>query len=286
MVQQRTCELHQELTRRIQAEKKARELNETLEVRVIRRTEQLREINRELETLVHAVCHDVAAPLRAVAGFSDALLEDCDELGETARDYARRIQQASHRTQEFIEDLREIFRVSRMDLDFSAVNLSNVAKSVADDLRAREPDRCLDIEIEPDMVVWANGNLSRIVVQHLLTNAWKFTRDLPQARIHFGSAPDNHKTTGPRVLCLRDNGPGFPEEAQHDIFAPFTRLHPTIEGTGMGLTIAQRCVLLQGGRIWAESRPDEGACFYLSLDVPPEHAGAFSSQPDRTSRNT
>jgi len=237
---------------------------EALERRVRERTAELERTNHELESFVSAVSHDLRAPLRAVQGFAEALLEDHgDRLPPEARGYLDRMHGAATRMTELIEDLLLLSRVSRSRLERVRVDFSRLAGEVVQELRAGEPDRAAAVEIEPGIEAHADPRLLRIALVNLIGNAWKFTRGRDPARIQV--ALDTHE--GEPCVCVRDNGAGFDPRYAHKLFQPFQRLHSTqqFEGSGVGLSTVQRIVHMHGGRIWAEGREGEGATFCFTL---------------------
>ncbi len=254
-----------DITAQRHAEAEVRQLNTELEGRVRQRTAELERANQNLESFTYSVSHDLRAPLRALNGFSDALVEDCgDRLGDTGRGYAGRIQAASERMAVLIDDLLHLSRVSRADLAVQPLDLSALVGAVAAELRSRDPDRRVRFTIQEDVRVAADRNLIRTVVQNLVENAWKFTAPRDTATIEFGASPAEDE----RVCCfVRDNGAGFDPAYGGKLFQPFQRLHAVSEfpGTGIGLASVRQIVERHGGRVWAEGRVGEGATFYFTL---------------------
>jgi signal transduction histidine kinase len=247
-------------------ESEVRALNEHLEDRVERRTADLVLANANLEAFTYSVAHDLRAPLRAMSGFSEALLEEyADRLDEGGREYATRIESASQRMAELIDDLLHLSRVSRGEIHLEPVDLSREVASVAQELQNREPDRQVNLVIEDGVWVTADRLLIHTVVENLIGNAWKFTSHRTKANIEFGTTPD-----GPPICCfVRDNGAGFDPTYADKLFQPFQRLHQASEfpGTGVGLASVLRIVERHGGRTWAEGAVDQGATFYFTLDA-------------------
>jgi signal transduction histidine kinase len=220
--------------------------------------------NRELEAFSYSVSHDLRAPLRSISGFSQALVEDeADRLDERGHDYLKRIQGATQRMSQLIDDLLSLARVSRGELLRSTARLGEIARSCADLLQQTEPARAVEWVIPQDLRGDADAHLIKIVFENLLANAWKFTRKQPQARIEVGQRSDD----GERIYFVRDNGAGFDMAQAGKLFAPFQRLHSTaeFEGTGVGLATVQRIVHRHGGRIWAEGAVGEGATVFFTL---------------------
>lgn len=222
---------------------------------------QLEDKNRELEAFSYSVSHDLRAPLRAIMGFSAALERDCSEtMGEKGHFYLTRVLKAGERMGLLIDDLLALASISTAHLDLRRCSLSDLARQVIDDLRAAHPERQVEVEIEPDLEVHADGRLLKILLENLLGNAWKYTSQREAAHIHLARP-------APGQFCIRDNGAGFDMASAEKLFAPFQRLHSAseFEGTGVGLATVQRVVSRHGGKIWAEATPGEGAAFYFQL---------------------
>jgi len=217
---------------------------------LLRRADDLERANRDLDSFSYSVAHDLRAPLRALGGYSVALLEEYwDALGEAGQDYAKRIQAASEQMATLIDDLLHLSRVSRADIHAEAVDLG------------------VRFVIEHPVWAMADRLLIRTVLQNLLGNAWKFTSGRDEASIEFGSAPVG---VGGAGICyyVRDNGAGFDSAYAEKLFKPFQRLHPKRDfpGTGVGLASVQHIVEKHGGRTWAEGAVDHGSTFYFTLN--------------------
>jgi signal transduction histidine kinase len=255
----------EELRARARAESELRELNTELEERVRQRTAQLESTNRELEAFSYSVSHDLRSPLRTIDGFSQALLEDYDgQLDEQGRDYLMRVRRGAQTMGHLIDDLLELARITRREMETGAVDLSALAEHVVAELRHNHPDRQVDVNIQPDLRVVGDDGLLRVALANLLGNAWKFTSRTPDARIEFGAQASDH---GERTYFVRDNGAGFDMAYASKLFGPFQRLHHAsdYEGTGIGLATVQRVISRHGGRAWAFGKVGEGATFYFTL---------------------
>jgi PAS domain S-box-containing protein len=256
-----------DLTAQRGAEAQVRALHAGLEARVQERTADLERSNKNLEAFTYSVSHDLRAPLRGLSGFSAALVEDySDRLDETGRGYAERIQAASERMATLIDDLLQLSRVSRTDMNLGPVDLSAEVAAIAGELQAGEPGRRVRFAIQDGVWVTADRGLIRTVLQNLVENAWKFTARRDAATIEFGTTPADDA----RICCyVRDNGAGFDPAYADKLFQPFERLHEAADfpGTGIGLASVQRIIERHGGRTWAEGAVDRGATFYFTLDA-------------------
>jgi PAS domain S-box-containing protein len=228
--------------------------------------EELEQACRNLESFAYSVAHDLRTPLRALAGFSAALMEDYgDALGEAGRGYAQRIEAASEQMAAVIDDLSHLSRVSRVAMDPQPADVGAEAASIAAELQRDQPDRHARFTIQQPVWVRADRILAGTVLRNLLGNAWKFTSRQDDTSIEFGTMP----AAEPGWVCcyVRDNGVGFDFAYVHKLFTPFQRLHAkdAFAGTGVGLASVRRIVERHGGRVWAEGAVGEGATFYFTL---------------------
>jgi PAS domain S-box-containing protein len=224
--------------------------------------------NRELEAFSYSVAHDLRAPLRAMNGFSQALLDDYGEkLDDEAVDSLKEIHDNAVRMGSLIDALLSLSRVSRSDLRPESLDLAGLARGFADSLRAADPHRSADFVIRGDIRAFMDLGLARVLVENLIGNAWKFTSKVAPSRIEFGTTNGSEEAS----FFVRDNGAGFDLAYAEKLFTPFQRLHTVSEfpGTGVGLATAQRIVHRHGGRIWAEGKVDGGATFYFTISGRP-----------------
>jgi len=238
---------------------------EHLEELVRERTAELEEANRELEAFSYSVSHDLRAPLRAIDGFTQAVVEDCGtHLDAKACAHLDRVSAAARRMSELIDDLLNLARIARLPLERKPVNLSELARTIAAELRRTAPDRKVKFVIPDGLTAPADPVLAGMVLRNLLSNAWKFTSRHPTARIEFGKTHAN----GGRVLFVRDDGAGFDMAYVDKLFAPFQRLHTDHEfpGSGIGLAIVHRIVQRHGGKVWIEAEVEKGATCRFTLE--------------------
>jgi PAS domain S-box-containing protein len=254
-----------DITAQRAAEAQVRTLNAELEARVMQRTAELELANSNLEAFTYSVSHDLRAPLRALSGYGNALLEDYgDQLDEAGRGYAARIMAASERMASLIDDLLHLSRVSRALINMERVDLSAETAAIGAELQSRDRGRRVRFAVQDGVRVRADRSLIRDVVQNLLENAWKFTARTDGAVVEFASMVCED---GGICYYVRDNGAGFDPAYAGKLFKPFERLHDAAEfpGTGIGLASVARIIERHGGRVWAEGNPGQGATFYFTL---------------------
>ena len=253
----------QDVTERLQAEHEVLELSRNLEQRVHERTVELQAANKELDAFAYAVSHDLRAPLRAMSGFSQALLEDFgDALPVGAKSYLGEIQVASHQMGELIEGLLRLSRSTRGELRHDLVSVSDLAQRILEELAESDPERKVTWTVEPGLAVRGDAGMLEIVLNNLLGNSWKYTARRPEAFIRVTALKK-----GVAGFCISDNGAGFDMKYSARLFQPFQRLHREDEfpGIGIGLATVQRIVNRHGGTIRVEAAPDRGATFCITL---------------------
>jgi PAS domain S-box-containing protein len=246
------------------AQAQLQRLNLELEQRVQERTAQLQAANKELEAFSYSVSHDLRAPLRAIDGFSRALEEDYSErLDDQGHEHLQRVRGAAQRMSELIDDLIRLSRITRAELSMEQIDLSALAAEIVDQLCQAQPGRDVEVVLAPTPLVSGDARLLRVMLENLLSNAWKFTGRSPRARIEFGFDP----RIGEGAFYLRDNGAGFDMRYADKLFGAFQRLHrhDEFEGTGIGLATVQRVLSRHGGRAWVSAKPNQGATFYFTL---------------------
>ncbi len=217
-----------------------------------------------LESFNYSISHDLRAPLRHIAGFSEALRRDYrNALDERGNDYLNRIEEAVQRMSALIDAMMRLSRMTLAEVVREKVDLSGLARSIGLELTQAHPQRRVRLSVEPGMRVSAAKALTEIALRCLIENAWKFTTAAHKATIEVGAVPK----AAPQAFYVRDNGVGFDQAYVHKIFKPFQRLHPEKEftGTGIGLSLVQRAVQRHGGRVWAKSKSGRGATFYFTL---------------------
>ncbi|HCT84141.1 MAG TPA: diguanylate cyclase [Candidatus Margulisbacteria bacterium] len=253
-----------DITDQKKTETEIMELTKNLERRVAERTKQLEAANKELEAFSYSVSHDLRAPLRSIGSFCQILVEEYEDvLNSQGKDYLSRINNAVNRMNMLIDDLLRLSRISRTGINYRKVNLSKISWEILSELMKDNPNRKVEIKVQPDVIAECDLDLLRIVLENILGNAWKFTSKKEIARIEFGTVVQDKKT----VYFIRDNGAGFDQNYIDKVFLPFQRLHSTDEfpGSGIGLTIVKRIIDRHGGNIWAEGTIEGGSVFYFTL---------------------
>ncbi len=253
-----------DITERVKTENELKQYRDELEQRVTERTARLTAVNRELESFSYSVSHDLRSPLRAIDGFSQALLEEYhDVLDEDGQHYLERVRTAAQRMGSLIDDMLNLSRVTRSEIKREVVDLSALGWQVIEELQKSEPWRIVEVNIMSDIRIVGDNALLHIVLENLLGNAWKYTGEMNPARIEFGLEKQDNET----VFYVSDNGIGFDMMYANKLFTPFQRLHSSSKfpGTGIGLATVARIIERHNGRIWAEASPDKGARFRFTL---------------------
>ncbi|MCT7949983.1 PAS domain S-box protein [Ancylothrix sp. C2] len=269
------AQMMRDFTERERAEGEIRKLHDDLK----RRAADLEVTNKELEAFNYSVSHDLRNPLLIIDGMTWVLQQKYGSvLDEQGLHYLSRVRAASKRMEQLIEDLLHLSRVTRSEMQPEKVALSEMVEKISLQLLQAHPAQKIELIIAPGVEVFGDARLLQIVLENLLSNAWKYTAKKPWAFIEFGVclaveaenvgeyAPDI--CPNQKVYFVRDNGAGFSMAKAEKLFTPFGRLHSKtdFEGTGIGLATVQRIIHRHGGRIWAYSEVDIGATFYFTLE--------------------
>ena len=271
-----TCQgiigIHQDVTQERRNSEALKRLNIELETQVRKRTTQLELANRELESFAYSVSHDLRAPLRAMAGFSEALKEEYgDKMDETASDYIKRIYRATGNMAELIDSLLSLSRSTTGELKITSLDLSQMAADVVEDLKSSIPGHQPRVQVTPGLTAEGDRRLISNVLENLIGNAWKYTSQSTEPRIEIGAIttrPPGEDTENVEAFFVRDNGAGFDMAYANKLFRPFQRLHSEKEyqGSGIGLATVERIIHRHNGQIWAQSEPGRGSVFFFTLD--------------------
>jgi PAS domain S-box-containing protein len=220
-------------------------------------------INKELESFSYSVSHDLRAPLRSIDGFSLALLEDYEKkLDDTGRRYLNRIRTATQHMGLLIEDMLKLSRITHAEFHHESIDLSKIVQSISETFQLNNPDKDMKLTIQEGMVITGDLNSMEIAMTNLLENAWKFTGKQKNPSIEFGMILKDEK----KVFFIRDNGAGFDMAYANKLFNAFQRLHTKdFPGTGIGLATVKRIITHHGGQIWAEGEVGKGATFFFTL---------------------
>ncbi|WP_132999833.1 CHASE domain-containing protein [Luteimonas arsenica] len=258
----------EDITGRLRAEAQVLALNRTLEARVAHRTRELTRANEELESFAYTISHDLRAPLRAIDGFSRMVAErHAAAFDDVGQGYLARVRAATARMGELIDAILKMSRVSRTELRREPLDLSAMVADIVAELAQGEPERRVDVTIEPGLRASGDSALVRNLLGNLIGNAWKFTRDSDPARIGFSRVHEGDE----EWFEIADNGIGFDQAYANKLFRPFQRLHAAAEfaGEGVGLASVKRIIERHGGTIIGRGRPGEGASFRFTLPDEP-----------------
>ena len=249
------------------AEQEILRITSRLEGELKQRSKELLAANKELENFSYSVSHDLRAPLSTIDGFS-RLLEGAVAKGNAERSahYLQRIRLGVGNINELIAALLAVSRLLRAPMTLQAVDLGALAAEAFAALQQAEPERVMQLDIQPSLLVRGDPALLRQLVAHLASNAWKFSSKKDRAQIAVGSQPG---PAGETVYFFRDNGAGFDMAYADKLFGIFQRLHVSsaFSGIGAGLSMVQRIVMRHGGRVWAQALLEHGATIYFTLAV-------------------
>ncbi len=240
--------------------------NRLLEESVEDRTKELKALNDELESFAYSVSHDLRAPLRTITGFTEIINQDhYDKMSDDIRHYFSKISIASIRMGQLIEDLLKLTRIGRLEMEISRISISTLVHEIYDNLRLTEPERKVSFKIQADLKAFADKRLVRILLDNLIQNAWKYTKNESNAQIEFGRINGKIIPT----FFIKDNGVGFDMNFAHKLFHPFVRLHneKDFEGTGVGLATVKRIIDRHNGQIWIESAANKGTTVFFNFGI-------------------
>ncbi|ARV60702.1 histidine kinase [Nostocales cyanobacterium HT-58-2] len=236
-----------------------------LEQRVRERTSQLEFLNQELQAFSCTISHDLRSPLRSILGFSELLQRKYNnQLDEQGKQYLNRVSTSAKRMNTQIDEMLSLHKLTRVEIKRATVDLSSIAKEILSSLKAVEANRQVETYVAEGLTVDGDPVLLRVMLENLLSNAWKYSSKVQQARIEVGMTTE---TDGSSVFYVRDNGAGFDMTRADKLFRPFQRLHSDNEfpGTGVGLASVKRIIQKHGGRIWVDAAVGQGVTFYFTI---------------------
>ncbi len=246
------------------------------EQKLQRTLQELKKVNEELEAFTYAISHDLKSPLGRINGLASLLLiSNESQISEKDRYLLQLIVQSSEKLTELVSHLLNLGKIGQTELNYGRVNLSTICEQVIENLPPTK--RPVNFTIAPDIYVWGDKTLLHSVMQNLLANAAKYSSKNPAAAVIVGA----HEADGYTLCYVRDNGVGFDMQEADKLFMPFKRLYTgtNFEGTGVGLSTVKRIIERHEGKIWAESKPGEGATFYFSLPSKKKIGGARTNAP-------
>ena len=244
------------------------------------RARELEAKNTELESFAYSVSHDLRTPLRSIDGFSELLIEESgDKLQGDQKDYLHRIRNAAQRMGVIIDDLLQLSRITRANINPERVNLSDLVESNIAKMQQLDPQRRVEVEIEPNIFITGDISLMDVAVQNMVSNAWKYSSKNPTSKIRFAST----NVDGEIAYYIKDNGVGFDDQYSSKLFSPFQRLHGDAEfpGTGIGLATVKRIMQRHGGQVWANAKVNKGTTVYFTM-----HNPAVQGRSNNISRTT
>jgi PAS domain S-box-containing protein len=253
-----------DVTERRQVEMEVKRYREHLEELVAQRTTELQASNKELEAFSYTIAHDLRSPLRSITSFSQILkAEAAQKLNDEELDSLNRVISSGKYMAQLIDDILRLARITRNEMRLENIDVSAMCQQVAARLNQSEPERSVTWKIAPGINVWGDHKAVAILLDNLLENAWKFTRDASNATIELGTSYDQ----GEETFFVKDNGVGFDMQYVNKLFHAFQRLHhpSQFEGTGIGLATVRHIVERHGGKVWVQAVEGEGATFYISL---------------------
>lgn len=252
-----------DISRRVEAQKALAQYQDNLESLVKQRTKQLEISNRELSSYSYSIAHDLRTPLRAITSFSQILLEDAgNKLNESELDAIHRITSAGKHMAELIDDILELSKLSRSNLNLEVIDLSLLAKNIFDHTKQAYPNKSAKLKVQPNLSINADKTLIAIVLENLFVNAMKYhTRKTINIEVGCQTYHDHFE------YYVKDNGIGIDMRFAQKIFQPFERLHnpDQFSGTGVGLSIVKRIIERHGGKVWVSSQLHAGSTFFFSV---------------------
>ncbi|MEO7768231.1 MAG: PAS domain S-box protein, partial [Ferruginibacter sp.] len=258
------CGFVRDITQRKKAEEEIRQLNESLEQKVIERTIELEASNKELDSFSYSISHDLRSPLRAIDGYSRILREDYgDKIDKEGQRLMQVIRNNAQKMGQLIDDLLAFSRLGKQHIVKVNIDMKTLIQSIVDRLINEENKKAVEIDIKPLLNAGGDSSMVRQVLINLISNAIKYSGKKERPLIEIGS----YKENGSNIYYVKDNGAGFDHQYSDKLFNVFQRLHSAkeFEGTGVGLAIVHRIITRHGGKVWAEGKVDEGAVFYFSL---------------------